>query len=78
MKNRCDECLFWSVIDGFDGFHKDNIQGVCKRNPPVLDLTWHHESMESGADAGYSYKDSRYWNQPVTDGKNWCGEFIVN
>lgn len=78
MEKRCGKCLFWSVIDGFDGFHEDNIQGVCKRNPPTLDLTWRQESIESGTDAGYSYLDARHFTRPVTEGANWCGEFIVN
>jgi len=75
MEKRCDICAFWSGLDGFDGYHPDDMQGVCKRSPPALDLTWIQESKESGADPGYSYIDARHWNQPVTEGVNWCGEF---
>ena len=75
--DRCDICKFWRVIDcdNIDDYHKDDVNGVCKRYPPTLDTTWSVSENDGVESAGYSYLDYRHWNQPVTEGANWCGEF---
>jgi hypothetical protein len=75
IKQRCDHCRFWLKTQEQNEAHLDDQWGLCKRYPPVLDLTWYHEQIFYDEDPGYSYLDYRHWHQPVTEGMNWCGEF---
>lgn len=75
---RCDNCKFWRPVrDPYD-LHPDDRPGNCRRYPPKLDLSeqakW--ESSEDSGFSGYSYLDYRYWNFPVVEGAEWCGEFV--
>ena len=79
---RCDKCRWWVGLEvdqvNQDGseVHPDDVQRMCKRYPPVLDHTWLSECLREGDDnPGFSYEDYRHWNQPVTEARQWCGEF---
>ena len=80
---RCDLCKWWltlheTQLSGIDGSpaHADDLQGACKRHPPTYDSSWLSECIIEGNDRpGFSYEDYRYWNHPVTEASNWCGEF---
>lgn len=74
LGERYDSCKFWIHLDdvGQDN-HPDDKPGKCRRYPPRLDLSeadsWQDDKH------GYSYLDFRFWNHPITEGADWCGEF---
>ena len=73
---RCDECKFWEPLDDeYDG-HDDDKPGKCRRYPPKLDLS--EQDKWELSQIGYTYMDYRYWNFPVTEGMEWCGEYSVS
>lgn len=74
LDERCDSCKFWKHLDEFgQDNHPDDKPGQCRRYPPRLDLSeadsWQEDKY------GYSYLDYRFWNHPVTEAADWCGEF---
>lgn len=74
---RCDKCKWWLSL-GEQDCHDDDKIGTCKRTPPKYDPSWISSCIREGYENhGYSYEDTRHWNQPCTDGANWCGEFIL-
>ena len=57
----CQKCFYWNYLEGEDG--------ICKRNPPVLDVVAVQES---------EYKDTMdavYWVQAITMADDYCGEW---
>lgn len=79
MKKRCYKCKFWENLGLSEdkNAHPDDVQGMCTRFPPSLDTTWLKECELEGVlnNSGYSYIDYRHWNQPVTPGRTFCGEW---
>lgn len=71
-KRRCSECAFWEAraVD-YDG-HEDDWEGECRRFPPVLDV---HYLKTVDTSIGGSEARSEAWQQPLTSGGDWCGEF---
>jgi hypothetical protein len=69
---RCDKCEFWESLDNQRDSHEDDQQGRCRRYPPKLDLSQSKNWMD---DENHVYDDYRFWNQPITESCEWCGEY---
>jgi hypothetical protein len=68
----CETCKFWLEVDCHADFIGKAVAtwGICRRYPPrVFD--------GSGADTGYGFESDAPGGWPVTDGTDWCGEFVV-
>lgn len=75
---RCDSCRYWDrtgrehleVCDD-----PDDKSGCCRRYPPVRDMDWSkHVDEPNWIEA--ACEDWRAWDQPVTTGCCWCGEYV--
>lgn len=75
---RCDLCKFWKNLGLGQDHHPDDRPGQCRRYPPVLDLSEADSWMDKTSypnSYGHSYFDFRFWNYPVNNAAEWCGEF---
>ena len=82
---RCDKCKFWAITHEYTGkckendlsqTNKDEYTGVCHRYPPILDSVFAGKLEDSGE--GGAEAEVNCWQQPLTEGVNWCGEFLEN
>jgi hypothetical protein len=71
-KRRCSECEYWVYLPEDWRLHRDDRPGKCRRYPPVLD-TAHLQEVDTSL--GGSEARSEAWQQPLTTGGDWCGEF---
>ena len=79
MQRRCDKCELWDR-DGREhldlDMHEDDRQGCCRRYPPVRDMDWSVSAPDECQMIDGSCEDFRAWQQPITCGGHWCGEFV--
>lgn len=72
---RCDECKWWKITGSSERKKEttdpDDLEGFCRRYPPVLNAA----SLIEDKDAFHGQSDSLYWCNPVTTASDFCGEF---
>jgi hypothetical protein len=75
---RCDNCRYWRKRKRNYQQHPDDMVGICRRFPPVLDvgfiLTQYfvHEAIEF-----QTVESPSYWQQPINYGSGYCGEWVI-
>lgn len=65
----CKQCEFWKNPIQRDG---EEVQGFCKRYPPVLDPVYTSQIENSYIAATY---DPNCFAFPLMNEDDWCGEF---
>lgn len=82
---RCDLCRWWKPTEISQGVlqnrHPDDRDGTCYRYPPVLNVpAVQFDAVDDITDnpsaAIESAEESYHWVRPITDGNDFCGEFV--
>lgn len=76
MNKHCAICKHWESLNpNADADVQIFEEGICKRYPPVLDITWHIFNGLFKEGSRDETKDYKFWSQPRVEGDNVCGEF---
>jgi len=74
---RCDHCRYWDMSKHNQSDHADDQLGACRRSPPVLDQGFMAMKYLVYTEVEFlTESESCYWQQPITTGSGWCGEFM--
>lgn len=74
----CKTCRYWDHHSDPDqkNEHDDDKEGYCRRYPPAFDPGWLAMNYLVYDEVDFlSGEELGYWQQPLTVGVNWCGEY---
>jgi hypothetical protein len=72
---KCETCMYW------DPEHQTKGEGLCRRNPPIMDIPWILSEFASSSSGNQletlinEADNAIWWAWPTTVDNAWCGEY---